>query len=395
LDDVEFMADIKAARLHDAHPIAGLTLWALLLVIAVGLVWANWAELEEVTRGTGKVIPSSREQVIQSLEGGILAELSVRAGDTVEKGQMLLRIDDIRFSTSAREARARTDAMRAAVVRLKAEIGERGLSFPEDLRSNHPDLVRSESELYQSNRRAIDQAVAAQRRTLALTEEELRLTEPLVGKGAASEVEVIRLRRQVNELRGQINERLDRYRAQAQQEMTKIEADLRASAEILTQREDQVRRTVVRAPLRGTVKNIRVTTLGGVIQPGSDIMEIVPLEDQLLIEARILPSDVAFLHPGLTAKVKITAYDYSVYGSLDGVLEQISPDTINNPQNPDESFYRVTVRTKQSSLQGAQGALPIIPGMTAAVEVITGKKSVLEYLLNPLIKARESALRER
>jgi adhesin transport system membrane fusion protein len=217
-----------------------------------------------------------------------------------------------------------------------------------------------------------------------------------VKKGVVAEVELLRLQRQVNELRGNLQERQNKFQAEARADLAKNEAELAAIAEANTARADQVKRTVVRAPLRGTIKNIRVNTIGGIIQPGQDIMEIVPLEDQLLIEARIKPSDVAFLRPGQPAMVKITAYDYSIYGGLEAALEQISADTIRDEKKTDESYYRIQVRTRQSHLKDrGGGALPIIPGMTATVEILTGHKTVLDYLLKPLLKAKDSALRER
>jgi adhesin transport system membrane fusion protein len=388
----EFMADVKAATLLDATPWTGLTLVLLVAALAVGYLWASNAVLDEVTLGTGRVIPSSREQIVQSLEGGILAEMAVREGDVVEKDQVILRIDDTRFGASFREGRSRITALRAANARLRAESSGGALAFPADVR---PEQARLETELYNSRRLQLEESLASLKRSHQLADEELRLTTPLVKKGVVSEVELLRLQRQVNELRGNLLDRQNKFRADARAELAKNEAELAAIGEANTARADQVRRTVVRAPLRGTVKNVRVTTIGGIIQPGQDIMEIVPLEDQLLIEARIKPSDVAFLRPGLAATVKITAYDYSVYGGLEATLVQISPDTIRDEKRPDESYYRIQVRTRSSHLQGKEGPLPIIPGMTATVEILTGHKTVLDYLLKPLLKARDSALRER
>jgi adhesin transport system membrane fusion protein len=221
------------------------------------------------------------------------------------------------------------------------------------------------------------------------------MTAPMVEKGLVAEVELLRMRRQANELELQIAERYNRYRAEAANELTRVESDLGQITGLLTARRDQFDRTVVRAPVRGTIKNIRVNTVGGVIQPGQDIMEIVPLEDRLLVEAKVRPHDVAFLRPGLPAKVKLTAYDYTIYGALDGELELISPDTLREERRGvEETYYRVLVRTRNSSLRAGGKELPIIPGMTASVEIRTGEKSVLDYLLKPAFRARE-ALRER
>jgi adhesin transport system membrane fusion protein len=388
----DFMPDVKAATMMDVNPWAGTTLLLLAVVLVVGYLWARAAVLDEVTIGNGRVIPSSREQVIQSLEGGILAELRVREGDVVNKDQVLLRIDDTRFGAPFREANSRIMALRAAIARLRAEASGGVLVFPADMQA---DQIRLETELFASRRQQVEESLRALKRSYQLADEELRMTTPLVQKGVVSEVELLRLQRQVNELRGAVQERLNKFRAEARADLAKNEGELAAIGESNTARADQVKRTIIRSPMRGTVKNIRVTTVGGIIQAGTDIMEIVPLEDQLQIEARIKPADVAFLRPGLPATVKITAYDYSIYGGLDATLEQISADTIRDEKKPDESYYRIQVRTKQSFLRGKDGPLPIIPGMTATVQILTGHKTVLDYLLKPLLKAKSSALQER
>jgi len=391
--DGEFMAEVRAASLRDTRPLAGLSLWLLIAALLAAGWWANQAVLDVVTRGNGQVIPSSHAQIIQSLEGGILSELRVREGDVVDKGQVLLRIDDTRFEASFREGEARQQSLRAAIARLQAEAEGHAPVFPDDLPAA---LVASQKQLFRSRKRAVDEAIAANQRSLNLADEELAMTAPLVKDGIVSEVEVLRLRRQVNELQGKIRDRRNNFRADARSELTNKQAELSGVRQINTARADQVKRAVVRSPMRGTVKNIRLTTIGGVIQPGMRILEIVPLEDQLLIEARIKPRDVAFLRPGLPVTVKITAYDYSIYGGLDGRLEQISADTFTDERNPAVSFYKVRVRTRESHLKGKSGEpLPIIPGMTASVEVLTGHKSVLDYILKPILKTRNNALRER
>lgn len=390
--DRDLLTDLRAATLLDAEPLAGLTLFMLIAALLAGFIWASTAALDEVTLAEGKVIPSSREQLIQSLEGGILAEMLVREGDVVEADEVLLKIDDTRFDASLREGQSRQDALRAAIARLEAEASGRAPVFPPDIA---PSVIELERRLYDSRRRTLDQALATLRESLRLAEQELAMTAPLIDKGAVSEVEVLRLRREVSELRGSIQERRNAFQGEARSERADKAAELAAMAAINTAREDQVARAVVRAPMRGTVKNVRITTVGGVIQPGMDIMEIVPLEDRLLIEARVRPADVAFLRPGLRAKVKVTAYDFSIYGGLDGTLEHISADTIVDEKNPNETFYRILVRTDTPNLQGPNGALPIIAGMTATVEVLTGRKTVLDYLLKPVLKVRDSALRER
>lgn len=390
--DARLLDDTRGAQLVESHPYAGASLLLLIVVIVAGYQWADFAVLDEVTRGEGRIVPSSREQVIQSLEGGILVDLAVREGDIVEQGQILLRIDDTRSGASLREGQSKAHALRAEIARLRAEGAGRQPQFPDDL---PVELRERERELFVSRSRALNQSVAAMARNLALAEEELQMTEPMIARGAVSEVDVLRLRREIIDIKGRMQERRNTFRAEARAELAAREAEFAGITEIITARADEVKRSVVRAPLRGAVKNIRVTTLGGVIRPGEDIMEIVPLEDRLLVEARIRPADVAFLSPGQPATVKLTAYDYSIYGSLRGSLEHISADTIADERDPDEKYYRVYVRTEQAHLEGKEGPLPIIPGMVATVEVLTGHKTVLEYLLKPVLKVRDSALRER
>jgi len=373
-------------------------LWITAVIVGVALIWAKFAVLEEITVGQGRVIPTSREQVIQNLEGGILAEMDVREGDIVEKGQVLLRIDGAKANAVYREGVSKLLALKGAATRLRAEALGRPLSFPDDVRES-PDIVATETEAFNARRRALVQGGDALRRSLALAEREISITEPLSAKGLVSEIELLKLRRQANDLRAQIAERENKYRSDANTELSKVEGELAQVGENVAGRQDVVERTTVRAPLRGTVKNIRVTTIGGIIQAGTDIMEIVPLEDQLLVEARIKPSDVAFLRPGLPATVKISAYDFGIYGGLEGTIEHVSPDTFKDEKrtvaNPEDSaYYRLLVRTKTATLKRNDMSLEIIPGMTASVEILTGHKSVLDYLLKPVFKAQE-AMRER
>ncbi len=390
--DTAFLRQARLAQARDSNPLAGFSLLFLVVVLVLAYRWADTAIVDEVTRGEGKIIPSSREQVIQSLEGGILVDLGVREGDIVEPGQMLLRIDDTRSGASLREGQSKADVLRAEIARLRAEATGTEPDF-----SATADLALRERErnLYLSRRTALFEAIGSIRRNLTLAEEELAMTEPMVARGAVSEVDVLRLKRDIIDLNGRIQDRRNAFKAEARGLLAEKQAELASISEVITAREDQVNRSIIRAPMRGTVKNIKVTTLGGVIAPGQEIMEIVPLEDNLLLEARIRPADVAFLRPGQAATVKLSAYDYSIYGGLRGTLVQISADTITDERNPDDSYYRVYVRTDSAELAGKDGPLPIIPGMVATVEVLTGRKTVLEYLLKPVLKVRDSALHER
>jgi adhesin transport system membrane fusion protein len=393
--DLVFVSDMQQALLEERPRVTGVSLLLMLATLAGALLWAGTSRVEEITKAGGRIIPSSREQIIQSLEGGIMQELLVREGDVVTQGQPLLRIDPTKAASSLQEGRSKSVALQATAARLTAESRGTPLRFPSDVQRD-AEIVRNETQTYEARRRGVDESVATLRRSRELLAREIAMTAPMVEKGLVAEVELLRMRRQANELELQIAERYNRYRSEAANELTRVEAELAQVSGVLTARQDTVDRTVVRAPVRGTIKNIRVNTVGGVIQPGQDIMEIVPLEDQLLVEAKVRPHDVAFLRPGLPAKVKLTAYDYTIYGALDGELELISPDTLREERRTSEpdDYYRVLVRTHKSELTAGGKQLPIIPGMTASVEIRTGEKTVLDYLLKPVLRVRE-ALRER
>ncbi len=409
-------------------------LWAIAAFFLVMLVWAALAEVDEFTRGEGKVIPSSNVQVVQNLEGGILAELYVREGELVKPGQPLLRIDDTRFSSSMREADVTLMQLKAKVARLNAEAEGRLFDV-----TDYPDLdgavLSEEWKVHQARRRELDsgnQLLMAQARqkqqelselrakrdqiarSLELLQSELSMTRPLAEEGAISQVELLRLERQVNDLGGELEaaelaiprvqasleeaqEKLNNveltFQKDAYQEKREAMAELARLSETSDALADRVKRTLVISPVAGTVKQLLVKTLGGVIQPGMDIVEIVPTEDKLLVEARVRPADIAFLHPGQKAKVKFTAYDFSIHGGLDGEVVLISPDTIVDEK--EESFYLVRVETAASFLGSESQPLPIIPGMTTNVDILTGKKTVLDYLLKPILKTKQLALRER
>jgi adhesin transport system membrane fusion protein len=393
--DADVVADIYTARLQ---PISGWTRWALYLVMTVLVVfiaWAALADLEEVTSGSGRIVPSGREQVVQSSEIGVLAQILIAEGDTVEAGQPLLRIDDVRLGANVKESQSRVDALVLAGIRLRAESQGTALNFPPAIVARNTSLVRSESETHEAKRRALDGLVKSQEQALRLAQEEMQITEPMAARGLVSDLDVLRIRRTMVEARGRIDEARSKYRADAAAELGRVEAELGSQSAALVGREDSFKRTVLRAPKRGIVKNLRANTLGGVVQVGQDLLEIVPLDEALLVETRIRPADIAFLRPGLQAVVKVTAYDSGIYGWLDGTLIQISADTLRDEVRRDETYYRVLVQTKRSELLTPGGKpLPIIPGMLAQVDIKTGHKSVLSYLFKPVLRARE-ALRER
>ncbi|MCS4305868.1 adhesin transport system membrane fusion protein [Rheinheimera pacifica] len=364
------------------------------LVLLVLLVWAVFARLDEVSAGTGKVVPSAREQIIQSLEGGILTELTVREGAQVEAGQILARLDATRTESNLGESAARYRAALASAARLAAEVNETELIFPAELQ-DFPLLIAAETRLYQSRRRWLEQTQAGIEQSLKLVEQELLLTRSLQDSGAASNVEVLRLQRQQAELQLKLTELNTQYLVQAREELAKASAEADLQTSVLRGRSDTLSRLTHRSPVRGIVKDIAVTTIGGVIPPNGQLMQIVPVDDHLLIEARIAPRDIAFIHPGQQAMVKITAYDYAIYGGLAGEVVTISPDTLQDEVKPDVFYYRVYIRTEADFLQNKAGQhFAIVPGMIATVDIKTGNKTVMDYLLKPFNRAKE-ALRER
>ncbi|ELY4222127.1 HlyD family efflux transporter periplasmic adaptor subunit [Cronobacter sakazakii] len=369
-------------------------IWLTLAALVLFFVWAWFATLDEVTVGTGKITPSSRAQVIESLDGGIVNALMVHEGDVVERGQMLARLDPTRFQSNYGEAAARARTLRASSERLRSELTGEPLQFSEES-MREPALVARERQLYESRRRNLNETLENLQKTYNLVMAELRMTQPLVAKGAASEVEVIRLQRQAAELKGKMDDARNQFAVRAREEQVKNNADLDAQLQVMAGKADQLDRATLFSPVRGVVKDIQVTTVGGVLQPGGKLMEIVPLEDQLLVETRINPRDIAYIRPGLPATVKITAYDSSIYGDLKGEVEMVSPDTLQDEVKRDQFYYRVYVRTKSAELKNRNGKrFPILPGMVANVEIKTGQKTVLDYLIKPLNKVKE-ALRER
>jgi adhesin transport system membrane fusion protein len=414
--DFAFANDIRAASELNTPRTARMLLFTSLGMIVVGLTWANFAILDEVKRGNGRVIPSRQTQVVQTLEGGIVSNIMVREGDIVSQGQNLMRIDDTKFASEFGEVRERRAAMAARVQRLEAEaLGQSKVAFPTELSQFAPGAVAAETSVFETRSRKLAQDVdvlAQQEKRLADTlnilNEELRLQRPLYQQKIIPEIEWLRSTRQAAEMAGQLAEVQSRitnaraaFRSQADEDLAKSRGDLAALDENIKSAQDRVRRTELKAPVYGIINKLNVTTVGAVVQPGANVMDIVPLDDSLLVEGRIRPQDIAFIRPDQAAVVKITAYDPSVYGSLKGKVERISADTIlddkgdkSDPQKA-ETFYRVIVRTDKNFLGSAEHPLPIIPGMVTTVEILTGEKSVLDYLIKPARMLRDEALRER
>jgi membrane fusion protein, adhesin transport system len=434
-EDRDFVAGRVGADLHRPRRSAHLLLLVIAAFFVVAFAWASHASLDEVTRAEGRVIPSSHIQVVQNLEGGIVADILVREGEIVERGQVLLRINDVRAASELRETRKRYLALRGAQARLQAEVEGSTIELPAQVLEQAPEVAGSERALFQARRQALEtelqilKSQAAQReqelaelensitqleRSAQLASEELAITQPLAATRVISKVDLLRLQREVNDLEGElaaarlaiprvkmalreagrrVEERTLSFRAEAQRELNAVQSEAAALEETLAAEADRLERTEVRSPVRGTINHLLVNTTGGVVQPGEDLVEIVPLEDTLLVEARVRPADIAFLSPGLPALVKVTAYDYAIYGGLEAELEGISADTITDERG--ERFYRIRVRTADNVLEEAGEPLPIIPGMTVQVDILTGEKTVLDYLLKPILRARDGALRER
>lgn len=376
------------------------SMWALYLLTATlfaAIVWASVAKIDQLSRVQGRVVPEAREQIIASLDSGLLAELKVREGEEVEAGQELARLDPTRAEAQENEGALRRTALRVTVARLRAEAYGNKFELPADI-SPKLEAVQLERQAYDARQRLLDEAVSSLDRSIGLLAKEQRMAQDLSSKGLMSEVEVMRLNRQINDLRQQRQERISRFRQDASQELTRQENELAALDEQQVVRRDVMKRTVLRSPVHGIVKNIRITTLGGVVGSGAPIMEIVPLGPTVLIEARVPPSEVGFIQVGQRAIMKIAGYDYNINGGLEGHIEVISADTLGDNEKitatGDSRYYRALVRADRNTLKRNGEPLPVIPGMSATVEVKTGERTVISYLLRPLMKSRE-ALKER
>lgn len=402
------------------------------IALGVAFLWAAIAQVDEITKGDGKVIPSRQLQVVQSLDGGIVSEILAKEGDVVKEGQVLLKIDSTRFMSSFKESRATYLALLAKSARLRALAEGSDFVAPPEVLAEDPKLVEQERNLYINRKAELDSQLGMARQQLSqrsnelsesrarydqasqgyeLTSKELALTKPLIQSGAVSDVELLRLQRdvsryggernqaasQINRLQAAINEAKHKiedveleFKNQSRNELSETQAKLKSLGEGSVALSDKVKQADIKSPVNGTVKRILYNTVGGVVQPGKDIIEVVPAEEALLLEARVLPKDIAFLRPGQRANVKLTAYDFTIYGGLEGKLEHISADSVLDEKG--NAFYIVRVRTTRPDF-GAD--LPVIPGMTAEVDIITGKKSILSYLLKPVLRAKQYSLTER
>lgn len=431
-EDLFFMSEVDAAIHRRGHAFAYLVSVIVAALLLIFLIWAALTKLDEVTRGMGQVIPSQRVQMIQNLEGGILEEILVQENQIVNKGDVLVRIDNSMAASQFRDVSGKAREYQASVARLQAEGEGRSFNLPEGV---DPEIASDQTAIYRARQQQIhselgvlqsqhhqkQQEIAEMQSRLSQLEKNLELArqqrdiaKPLVDQGVYARVDYLSLERELSNLQGDIDalrlaiprarsaaeeiqrrmsQRQAEYKAQSLDELNKRRVELKSLQEMMSAGQDRVTRTDVRSPVRGTVKQLNLNTVGGVVKPGEPIMEIVPLDDTLLIEARVRPADIAFLRPGQKAVIKITAYDFSIYGGLDGVVESISADTIADEKG--EHFYKVKLRTQTGTLSYRGENLPIIPGMTASVDILTGKKSVLSYLLKPILKMKQNALRER
>jgi len=431
--DSDFDANADWAIAEQTPRGARIVVWLSLGAVTILILWAAFAVLDEVTRGEGKVIPSRQIQILQSLDGGIVSEILVKEGQSVKVGDLLLKVDPTRMVSSLRENRSQYLSLLAKAARLKALADGARFIPPPEVTKEAPEIVDQERILYESRRAELDATMGVSRQqasqrsqelisakarreqasqSYSLTARELEMTRPLTKTGAVSDVELLRLERDVARYRGErdsANSDIPRlessvleaarkmqevdltFRNIARSELSEANAKLSALSEGSTALEDRVNQTEVRSPVNGTVKQLKVNTVGGVVQPGKDVIELVPSDDALLLEARVLPKDIAFLRPGQKAMVKFTAYDFSIYGGLDATLEHIGADSVVDEKG--NAYFLVRVRTLSTTI-GTQ-KFPIIPGMVAEVDILTGKKSVLSYLLKPILRAKAKAMTER
>lgn len=373
-----------------------LLIWGSAFAIISFLLWAHWAELDQITRANGQVIASSRNQVIQSPEGGVLAEMPVREGAQVKRGQLLARFDKTKTEAGYLESAAKAAGLMATVSRLNAEIFGGKPEFPPEL-DNYPEFRTNQLALFNKRQGAMRDEIAALERSRKLIQEELEMNMPLLKTGDVSRAEILKLQRQVADIEGQMTNRRNKYLQDSQAELSKAQEDLTGVTQIVAQRKEQLDFTEIHSPMDGIVRNVRLTTLGGVAKPGEEIMQIVPVDDDLIIEAKVKPSDIAFVKPGLPATVKLDAYDYSIYGTLEGEVIYISADTLDvDVRSNEQPYYRVQIKTSIHGLTGKNNErIDVQPGMTAVAEIKTGKKTVLQYLTKPITKTISESMGER
>ena len=370
-------------------------IWGSLIGIIILVVWAYFAQIDQVTRATGTIIASARTQDIQAVEGGVLTEILVKEGKDVTKGQLIVTLEEERAQAAVANSGSKIAALKAKLARLEAEIFERPLVFPEGIK-NYSEYIKNQTQLYNRRKQAIDQDVSSLQKMMVLAQQELSMNEPLLSYGDVSQADVIKLRRQVAEIQAQITNKRNKYFEEAQLEMTKAQEELNTELEQLRDHSQVLEEKKLFAPTDGTVKNILVTTIGGVVKPGEIIMEILPTSSDLIVEAKVSPVDIAYVKEQQVASVKLDAYDYSIFGAMTGNVVYISPDTLME-QTPkgEEPYYRIQIKITGAELVGRRDEIVIKPGMTASVDIKARQRSVLSYLTKPLTKTFSEGLGER
>lgn len=394
--DMAYLSPVRSALVVEAAPAAMWAVYLLLAAIAAAVAWAATAKVDIVARTNARVVPDGRDQVIASLEGGILRELFVKEGQQVTQGQELVLLDPTRFEAQQAEGQAKRLALRGAAARLDAEASGQALQFPVDVQGSR-QVVEGETASFQVRQRGLTEAMESNQRNVAILQKELAVAETMSARGLMSEVEVMRLRRQVNDLQLQVQERINRFRQDASAELVRVRTELAQLNEQMVLRNDALRRTVLKSPIKGVVKTIRANTVGGVVAAGAPIMELIPIGSQVLVEARIRPADIGFVNVGQQAVVKLSSYEYTVYGGLTGTVQWISPDALGDmerPQGSEGTYYRAIIRADSTTLQLGGKRLDVLPGMSGTAEIRTGERSVLDFLMRPMLKSQE-AFRER
>ena len=434
-DDVDFMGELEAATRLKPSESSHFMLIAVASLVAAFCIWSSFSEIEEITHGSGQVVPTQEIQIVQSLEGGILTELLVREGETVEKDQILLKVSDVAFASEERGTEAKSLALKAKKARLEAEAKGHKFEIPSEIKEKFPDIARNEEALYLSRQQELDNAksildnkISSARAELAevrakigrlaesrrLLNQELAITKEMVAKKAVPKLEEIRLNRELSNISGQIREssekrsgleaelrgaqrerqdREDKFKSQVLGELNDIESQISQLSESLTAIGDRVSRTDVRSPVTGTVNKISLKTIGGVIEPAMKLVEVVPLDDDLKIVARVAPQEIAFLRPEQDVNIKISAYDPQRYGSLKGKLTRLGANSVTDKEG--NVFFEIEVQADQNYLGTEDKPLPITPGMVAETEIITGKRTILSYLMKPVLRVKDKALTER
>lgn len=375
--------------------------WIIIVICVclIGLiVWSQWAELDQVTRAQGRVVPFARVQVVQSEEGGVISAINVREGDRVRAGQVLVELDEVQLAASLEESRARVAALRSRMARIDAELFDKPLSFPASV-GDFPEFIANQRQLFARRKAALAAEIQSLRKTADLQRQELNLHRPLVASGDVAPVEIIRMERSIAETEGQISNVRAQYIRELQTEFAQTEEELVAAEQVLTQRDDSLKGTRLLAPTDGIVKNVRLTTVGGVLRPGDEVLQIVPTGQQLIVEAQVPPRDIAFVELGQRARVNFDAYDSSVYGSGNGRVVFIGPDTLSEQREDGSAntYYRVNLEVDTSDMtqKDADHPVDLQPGMTATVEILTGSQTVWEYLTKPILKTSRQSMQER